>query len=410
MRRRIVTVVKRVLIGLLAAQLATVAVLVGADFWRRRMLRCDQGRFPRSSPMETGVEGTSVTTYTFGEDLFADMLDAIRSARTRIFFESYIIKDDKVGRRFKAALVEAADRGVDVYVIYDGFANLVVPRAFFRFPAAIKVLRYPVFRLGAPLLLRRSGRDHRKILTVDGETGFVGGYNVGATYATEWRDTHLRLRGPSVWELDNAFIDFWNAHRGAAQPTLEHDGMRHWNARIRAYRNVPSQLIYPIRAMYLEAFDRARERILLTQAYFIPDREMAETLVAAARRGVAVHVLLPERSNHVIADWLSRGWYSTLLRGGVQLWLFQDAMVHAKTATVDGQWSTVGTANIDRLSLTGNYEINLELLDPGVADHLEKAFVTDRGNARPITLAEWEARPIWEKVCEWLLSPLWPML
>jgi cardiolipin synthase A/B len=406
---RILTWIKRLLIALATAQLALVAALVGVDLWRRRV-RPPEGRFPRTEPRTASVGGTEVTTYTHGEELFDAMLQAIRGARKRIFFESYIVKDDSVGQRFKAALVEAAERGVEVHVIYDGFANLVVPPRFLRFPPPVHVLRYPVMRLGAPLMIRRTGRDHRKILVVDDEVGFIGGYNVGTDYATRWRDTHLRLQGPSVWELENAFIDFWNAHRSGALPRLEHSGPAPWNTRIRAYRNVPYQLIYPIRAMYLEAIDRATRRIHITQGYFIPDRELADALLAAARRGVQVDILLPEHSNHVIADWLSRGWYSILLRGGVRLWLYRDAMVHAKTATIDGLWSTVGTANIDRLSLTGNYEINLELIDSTVAAHLENAFANDLGNARRLTAEEWATRPVWAKAAERMLSPLWPLL
>ena len=158
------------------------------------------------------------------------------------------------------------------------------------------------------------------------------------------------------------------------------------------HRNVPSQLIYPIRGMYLEAIDRATERISITQPYFIPDRVMVRALLAAARRGVDVRVLVPAASNHVITDWLSRGFYSAFLRGGVTIWRFEGAMIHAKTMTIDGRWSTIGTANIDRLSLTGNYEINVELFDRGVAEHLERVFATDLTNATQLTPAEWARR------------------
>jgi cardiolipin synthase len=125
--------------------------------------------------------------------------------------------------------------------------------------------------------------------------------------------------------------------------------------------------------MYLEAIDRASEHISITQPYFIPDRAMVRALLAAARRGVDVRVLVPAASNHVITDWLSRGFYATLLRGGVTIWRFERAMIHAKTMTVDGRWSTIGTANIDRLSLTGNYEVNVEIFDRGVVTAFGRA-------------------------------------
>ena len=176
------------------------------------------------------------------------------------------------------------------------------------------------------------------------------------------------------------------------------------------HRNVPSQLIYPIRGMYLEAIDRASEHISITQPYFIPDRTMVRALLAAARRGVDVRVLVPAASNHVITDWLSRGFYAALLRGGVAIWRFERAMIHAKTMTVDGRWSTIVTANIDRLSLTGNYEVNVEIFDRGVAQHLERVFATDLSNATQLTTAEWERRGTLAKLTEQLLAPLRPLL
>ena len=408
-RTTILTAVKRAVIALGSAQLAAILGLIGIDLWRKRV-RPKRARFPRTPPKELAVGDSLVTTYTYGEDLYADMLDAIRGARTRILFESYIVKGDQTGRAFKRELIAAAERGVEVYVVYDGFANLVVPRAFFRFPPTVDVLRYPVLHPGVLLLdVRKLGRDHRKILSVDGRIGFVGGYNVGRSYATEWRDTHLGMAGPAVWELENAFCEFWNRHRRAGQPRLTPIGDAPWTPEIRSQRNVPDLFVYPIRGMYLDAIDRARKHIYITQAYFIPDREIVDALVAAAHRGVDVRVLVPEASNHVIADWMSRGLYSVLLQGGVTLWRFRNAMVHAKTATIDGRWSTVGTANVDRLSLTGNYEINVEIFDDGMAAHLEEVFANDSSNAQELRAAEWRARPLLAKLTERVIGPLRPL-
>ncbi len=367
--------------------------------------------FPRTPPASVDVAGSRVTTYTYGADLFGDMLAAIRAAKHSIYFETFIWRGDEVGQSFKDALIEAASRGVDVYVIYDAFANLVVSPRFFRFPSTVHVLRFPVFRPGLLHLdLRHSGRDHRKILVVDHEIGFVGGYNVGDVYATQWRDTHLRVEGPSVWELENAFVDFWNDYRDDDLPELPDLGARSWDARIQAARNAPSRMLFPVRGLYLNAFDRAVHRVYITQGYFIPDREILTSLLAAARRGVDVRVIVPERSNHILADWVARGYYTTLLQGGVTLWLYRDVMVHAKTATVDGRWSTVGTANIDRLSLLGNYEVNLELYSDAQAAHMEAVFSEDLGNCRPLTLEEWSTRGRLVRITERLLKPLQPLL
>jgi cardiolipin synthase A/B len=401
---------RRIALAVLAVQAATAGGLIAVDSWRKRM-RPREATFPRTEPAELPLGNSLTTVYSYGTVLYKDMLAAIEGAQERVLFESFIVKDDEVGQRFKAALIAAADRGVEVFVIYDVFANLVVKRAFFDFPASVNVVRYPALKPGMLLLdVRKSGRDHRKLLVVDGEIGFVGGYNIGSAYATQWRDTHLRVQGPSAWELENAFIDFWNQQRAATQPGLPERGSTQWEPSLRVHRNVPSQLIYPIRGMYLEAIDRATERISITQPYFIPDRSMIRALLAAARRGVDLRVLVPAASNHVITDWLSRGFYSAFLQGGVTIWRFEGAMIHAKTMTIDGRWSTIGTANIDRLSLTGNYEINVELFDRDVAEHLERVFATDLTNATQLTPDEWARRGTLAKLTERLLAPLRPLL
>jgi cardiolipin synthase A/B len=402
--------VKRVLLGMLSLQLGVIAALIGIDAWRKRV-RPQTAQFPRSEPRSAAIGASKVTTFTYGEDLYDAMLAAIRGARERIMFETFIWKSDAVGQEFKDELVRAADRGVDVYVIYDAFANLVVPAQFKRFPPSLHVLEYPVFPAGWRFYdLRRSGRDHRKILVVDGDVGFVGGYNVGSMYATQWRDTHVRIEGSSVWDLQNAFVDFWNLRRSPDLPVMDDPGTSQWEARIRVHRNIPKAWVFPIRGMYLEAIDRAQDHVYLTQAYFIPDEDFLGSLLAAARRGVDVRILTPKVSNHVVADWLSRGFYSTLLRGGVRLMLYQDAMVHAKTATIDGQWTTIGTANIDRVSLTGNYEVNVEFYDPDLAQEMRRVFEIDCSNARELTLAEWERRHLAAKFSEAVLAPLRPLL
>jgi cardiolipin synthase A/B len=402
--------VRRTLLTVFGLQVLIALVLTLVDSYRRRGKRPKP--FPVTPPSEVQVGEGTVKSYTFGQDLFDDMLAAIEGAKTQILFESYIWKGDEVGERFKRALNDAAMRGVDVYAIYDGFANLVVSPRFKRFGPRMKVLEYPLYTAGWRFFdLRRYGRDHRKILVVDDEVGFVGGYNVGAAYATEWRDTHVRVTGPVVWDLKRSIADFWNLNRRNAQAgPLLLETPSDWEPRIRIHRNVPRLWMFPIRAMYIEAINRATRNIWMTQAYFIPDSDFIQALVAAARRGVDVRLVVPATSNHVVADWLSRGYYGELLGAGVRIFRFQDAMVHAKTATIDGQWSTVGTANLDRLSLSGNYEINVEFIDAGFAAELEKIFRTDSSNCLELTAAEWASRGIHKKFTELFLAPLRPLL
>lgn len=403
--------IRQGVLGVLAAQMAAVLSLMGADRFRRLLRGRKIPDLAPAQPMSHAInDGSTATTYTYGAALFDDMLAAIDGAQKRILLETYIIKGDAVGRRFKQSLIAAADRGVEVYVIYDGFANLVVKRSFLTFPAPVHVLRYPLISSWKILSPRHLGRDHRKILVVDDEVAYVGGYNIGSTYATEWRDTHLKIEGPAVWDLENAFVDFWNTHPARTTDRLSQPAALGWRPEIRAHRNVPRQLMYPIRGMYLEAIDRAHRSIDITAAYFIPDRDILEALLEARRRGVTVRIIVPKVSNHVVTDWLSRGFYGRLLRAGVEIHRYADHMVHAKTATIDGEWTTIGTANIDRLSLLGNYEINLEILDPGLAEGMEKVFADDCAKCEQLSLDEWMRRPVLARVYEAILKPLAPLL
>ncbi len=384
------------------------AVITGVDALRKRRTT-DVHDAPENASHQTQVSGNTLTTYTYGEHVYAAMLEAIARAQDHVYLASYIWKGDAVGQQFKDAVVAAADRGVKVFVVFDGFANLVVPREFKKFPSNVNVMQFPTLR-GGMLDIRRTGRDHRKILVVDGTVGFVGGYNIGSTYATQWRDTHLRVEGDTVWELSNCFVDFWNRHSKGEQPELPNVGAPRWDYPMRAARNEPSRVVFPVRNIYLEAMDRATDHVYITQAYFIPDREIMHGLLAAAARGVDVRVVTPQRSNHLVADIVARSYVTELLEGGVRLFLYQDAMVHAKTATADGQWTTVGTANIDRLSLRGNYEVNLEVLGPEQASVMETVFAQDLSNCTELTAQQWADRTLLHRVGEKVLRPLQPWL
>jgi cardiolipin synthase len=404
---------RRTLLAVLGAQLALAVGLTLVDSYRRRGKK--PSPFPVTPPRHVDIGDGTVTTYTYGRDLYEDMLAAIEGARKQILLETYIWKGDEVGERFKAALAAAAERGVEVYCVYDGFANLVVSPRFKRFPPAMKVLRYPAYPAGWRFFdLRRYGRNHRKILVVDDHVGFVGGYNIGTPYATEWRDTHVRITGPGVWDLKRSFADFWNLNRrkrlGPSEPPLLMETPSTWEPRIRLHRNVPRLWMFPIRSMYLEAILRASRNIWMTHAYFTPDQDFVDALKDAAERGVDVRLLVPLKSNHIVADWISRGYYSQLLTAGVRIFRFRDAMMHAKTSTIDGTWSTVGTANIDRLSLQGNYEVNVEVIDESLAKALEEIYRVDESNSLELTIDEWEARDLHRKFTEFVLAPLRPLL
>jgi cardiolipin synthase len=385
-------------------QATTIAILTVVD--RRRRRRSAPATFPHGVLPEITADGNAYKIYTYGRDVYDAMLAAIDAATESIYFETFIWKDDAVGHEFKDHLARKAAQGVPVYVVFDFFGNLVVPHDFKQFPASIHTLRYRAIHRPRHLLMpRRYALDHRKLLIADGTVAFIGGYNIGSLYATEWRDTHLRITGSDAAFLAQAFVDFWNRNA----PGKDHIGIRYprrYNSIMSVRGNDAMRLTFPIRDMYLAGIDAADHDIRLTSAYFIPDHVLLDALKSAATRGVDVQVLVPWTSNHIVADWASHAYFTECLRSGIRIFGYQHAMIHAKTCMVDGQVTTIGTANIDRLSSVGNYEINAILMNPTVAKQMEFIFEADKTNAFELTLEQWRARPWAVKVSERIIKPL----
>lgn len=399
---RVRGLVGRVLGVIGVAQAVVASVLIAAAWLRRRSQ--NQG-FPHSLPPPVQVAGNTLQIYTYGKDLYDAMIEAIDAAQESIYLETFIWKGDEVGQRFKDHLIKKAREGVAVYIIYDTFGNLVVPSAFKAFEKPVHAIAFSV--LARPWHVidpRRYALDHRKLLIIDGHTAFVGGYNLGQLYATEWRDTHLRLQGPVVGRFAQDFASFWNA---ACLP--EERITRHYERRfeplIGLWNNNAMKLSFPIRDMYITAIEQAEHCIRLTNAYFIPDRALLNSLLDASRRGVEVQVLLPWISNHTLADWTARGYFTRCLKAGIRIFTY-NAMIHAKTCTIDGIWTTIGTANLDRLSSLGNFETNCDIYSSELAQQMEDAFECDKAYAHEITLKKWMARPLHKKCSERLLAPL----
>jgi cardiolipin synthase A/B len=402
----------RVFLALTAVQAVIVGVLVAMAEYRKRRRGPREG-FPWEDQPEIELESGEdrLKIFAYGVNLFGAMLHEIEAAEREIFVGTFIWKGDEVGRRFVDALSRKAEEGVEVYVVFDGLANVFVPPSFKRFPEKIHRLHFRPLSGPAKILNPRNVfRFHRHVMSVDGRVAFLGGYNIGSLYAAGWRDTHVRVRGDAAREVDNAFVDFWNAHRTGDLPRIIPNKERGWNPTVRVRRNDPYMRIFPIREMYLEAIDRANHHVYLTHAYFVPDRALKAHLIDARERGVDVQLLVPEQSNHVTADWLARRHFHDLLEAGVRIFLYKHIMIHSKTATIDGLWSTIGSANIDRLSMLGNYELNLEVYSRGLAVQMEKMFELDKTNAEELTLQEWERRPLPAKLVERTLASLSPLV
>ena len=401
----------RVFLAFTAVQAVLVAGLIALAQVRKRRFGPVEG-FPWEEQPEVELDsGGRLKLYPFGVKLYEAMLAEIEAAQETIFVGTFIWKGDEMGQRFVDALLKKAREGVKVCVIFDGLANVVVPPSFKRFPDEIQTLHFrPLWGPANLANPRNVFRYHRHTMIVDGEVAFVGGYNIGSLYESGWRDTHIGIRGREARDLENDFVDFWNNHRTSDLKPIEIERKRSWNPAVVFRRNDPYLRIFPIRAMYIEAIDRANDHVYLTHAYFIPDRAMRAGLIEAAKRGVDVQVLIPRDSNHVTADWLARRHFHELLSAGVRIFRYKHIMIHSKTATVDGVWSTVGTANIDRYSMLGNYEINLEVYDERLADQMERMFALDRTNTKELTLEEWESRPLRAKLVERALASLSPLV
>ncbi len=353
--------------------------------------------------------GNIVELLVDGIHAYPAMLQEIDRAQKTILMDSYIFNDDAAGRLFSAALCDAARRGVPVYLIVDAVGTRHVSADFFEQMRGVGV-NVLIYR--SPKPWRRSfglfKRDHRKILVVDGSVGFAGGLNIGAQWLPResgglgWHDLHLRIEGPAVRELSRLVISTWNTHGGTFPdnrlflPDILKKGGEYVSiigSRERKKRGA-------IRRSYMQAIRRAREYIYITNAYFLPDSGFRRALRNACRRGVDVRVMVPERGDIRTVNMASQALYSGLLRAGVRIFLWKQEVLHAKSATIDGQWATVGSFNIDHRSWRMNLEVNINAVGPNLSGRLKEIFLNDQALSKEITLSEWRERPFLSKLLQ----------
>ena len=370
--------------------------------------------------------GNRVTLLQNGPDTYAAMLAAIDDAQDSIDMETYIFEDDDAGRRFADALLAKQQAGVQVNLIRDSVGTIGTPRSFFdRLQAAgIAVVEFnPVDPLRAKVGWDVNQRDHRKLLVVDGKTAVLGGINISSVYSggssvrlgrsgreatVPWRDTDLLVEGPVVASLQKLFMDSWTAQKGAALaprdyfPALARSG----SEVVRAIGSGPDQAVNQNYVTLLSAINGAEHEILLTNAYFVPDPQLMQTLVAAVARGVVVKMIVPSVSDSSLVFHAGRAHYEALLRGGVQIFERRKALLHAKTALIDGVWSTVGSTNLDWRSFLHNQELTAVILGPEFGGKMREAFEQDLAESNRITLDAWLRRPFGTRAKEWFGS-LW---
>lgn len=369
------------------------------------------------------VLGNRVTLLQNGPATYKAMFAAIRAAKDHINLETYIFSDDEIGQQFAGLLLERQAAGVQVNVIYDSVGSLATPAAFFERLRAggVRILEFnPVNPLtGGDASWRLNNRDHRKLLIVDGRTAFLGGINISATYASSpsgslrrsakpaaasatqgWRDTHLQVQGPVVAEFQKLFMQTWVRQKAeplAARnyfPPFAEPGGTPGGEIVRAIASTPDDPQSLIYLTLMSAITHAERTVHLTVAYFAPDQQLLVALTDAARRGVEVKLLLPGYSDSSAIFHLGRSKYTQLLRGGVRIYERRGSVMHAKTACVDGVWSTIGSTNLDWRSFLHNDEINAVILGHGFAAQMEAVFADDLRNADQVTLKQWRRRPL----------------
>lgn len=360
--------------------------------------------------------GNHVILLKNGAATYSAMLAAIRSATDNINMEMYIFSDGPIGKMFADALIERQRHGVQVNLSYDSLGSFTTSSAFLdrMRQNGIAVMEYrPVDPFSARLAWELGHRDHRKMLVVDGRVAFTGGINISEVYAsglggsgskapsTYWRDTDIEVRGPAVAEFQKLFIQQWNYQEGPLLqvrnyfPKLQHQA----SDIVQVIGSVPERFSV-IYVTLISAVVSAETNVYITDAYFAPDHQMLHALEHAAQRGVDVRLLLPSKSDEPLIVSAAGSHYKALLKAGVKIYEWQGEMLHAKTTTIDGVWSTVGTSNLDWWSIARNNELNAIMFSHSFAGEMNQMFFNDLTNAKQITLGDWKHRGITERLKE----------
>ena len=361
-----------------------------------------------------------------GPQAYASMMAAIAEAEHHILLESYIFSDDEIGAKFANLLTRRSQEGVDVRIIYDSFGSVESGGEFFERmeDAGIALIEFNALNpLKDQNPLDINNRNHRKILVVDGRVAFTGGINLSGTYATSsswpsnddpersgWRDTHVVIRGPAALGFQALFLDSWRRLGGLDERPIQ-TPTQFPEAGSEVVANLSAEGGDEVRSeifeAYLKAIEVARDRIWITQAYFVPDKRFMTRLKQAAKRGVDVRIIVPGVSDSALVLSASRSRYGDLLEAGVNLYERQHALLHAKTAVIDGIWATVGSSNLDTRSYLHNDEANAVILGRKFAEDMEALFRDDLEQSRQVTWSQWKQRSLWERLGEklsWLFE------
>jgi len=363
------------------------------------------------------VAGNRTRLLADGEQTFPAMFDAMKAAKKTINLEYYILDDVEVdGERLSDLLVAKRSKGVAINVIYDGFGSNIKPGFLGRLrDAGVKLVEFnPINPLNP---IAANDRDHRKILVVDGAKAIVGGINLSMDYESSgsgksggipgkpnqhWRDTDLEIDGPVVAQLQTLFLEHWSQQKG---PALDHDLYfpkisPSGTEVVRIVGSTPDKGVPRYYVTLLSAIRNAEKSVWLSSAYFVPTDQEEEDLIAAAKRGVDVRLLLPSDSDSKMALEIGRSHYGYLLEAGAKIYEVEDAVLHSKTVMIDGVWTAVGSSNFDPRSVIFNDEVDAIVLGSATAQDLSRMFEADMAKAKPIDRPTWRRRPIFERLFE----------
>jgi cardiolipin synthase len=351
---------------------------------------------------QRATSGNKVDVLTDGNAAYDALGAAIDGARHHVHAQYYLIRDDATGRWFRDRLVAAARRGVTVRLLLDGFGCLALGRAWKRplLKAGGRIGEFLPMR--SVLLQPVNLRNHRKIVVVDGETAFTGGFNVGDEYrggemrgVGKWRDVQLRIEGPAAGELQRVFFQDWFfATSEAVEPQeyLARDAAPRGDATIAIVPSGPDTRTEAIHRLFFGAIVGAEREVAITTPYFVPTESLTVAMELAAMRGVELKLLLPGRSNHAVTYHAGRSFYAQLLDAGVDVLEYEPGIVHAKTLVADGQVALVGSANMDLRSFRLNFEVHALVHDPATAAALRTMFDADAAKCRHVGRDAWRER------------------
>ena len=346
-----------------------------------------------------------------GDEVFPPMLDAIRQAKRRISFESFIYEDGMVGDQFTTEFVKAAKRGVEVRVVLDGFGASLSDESEKKLTdAGVQVVWFNLVR---PWSLEEANyRTHRKVLVVDGEIGFTGGLGLAdhwqgrAQSPEHWRDTQFKVVGPAVRGLEASFYENWLESGGLSAPALDpRQPPQATGARSVVVWSNPTGGASNVKLLYLLSIAGARQQIDIQSPYFILDESTRWSLNAAVERGVRVRVVTDgEITDAMPVKDASRDGYQALLDAGIEIYEYEPTMMHVKAMVVDGVWSVIGSANFDNRSFELNDELTVGVQDHDLAQALTRDFEADIQKSIRLDADSWRERPLWQKLREWFWS------